>query len=152
MDSTKFVAWWGATLSTVVFLWDIYKYRTSGPRLRFSVQTSVIMMPSEDKKQYILTEVTNYGDRSTTLTNIGLCHFENPWSWSHWRNRPMKAAVLNNPNPAQPFPCELKPGGVWRGLTEQLPELKEWATRGVLYFNLYHSHRPKPVRKRVQFR
>jgi len=32
---TSIVAWWGAILSTIVFLWDIYKHRTAGPRLRF---------------------------------------------------------------------------------------------------------------------
>jgi hypothetical protein len=67
------------------------------------------------------------------------------------RNRPTKAAVLNDPNPAQPFPCELKPGGVWRGLTPQEPELVDWGRNGGLYFDLYHSHRAKPVRKRVRF-
>ena len=152
MDSTRFVAWWGAALSTVVFLWDIYKYLTSGPRLRFSVHTDLIIMPSYDQKHYVQTEVTNYGDRSTTLTNIELYYFEKPWSWAYWRNRPTTAAVLNIPNSFHSFPYELKPGNVWSGLTEQTPELKGWATKGVLYFYLHHSHHPKPVRQRVRCR
>jgi len=161
MDITKIVAWWGAGLSTAVFAWDIWKYRHAGPKLRFQVRTGV---PSEDATvalasriacggKFIQTEVTNYGDRPTTLTNMELYYFDKPWSWARLRNRPTKEKVLNNPNPAQPFPCELKPGGVWRGrLMEQMPELVEWGTTGALYFELYHSHHTKPVRERVRFR
>ncbi len=150
MSSTTFVAWWGAILSTIVFLWDTYKYRKAGPKLCFDVRTGMVLVPSADKRTFIQTEVVNYGDRSTTLTNITLFSFEKAWSWSRLRNRPTKAAVLNNPNAAQPFPCELKAGGIWRGLTEQTPELEDWARKGILYFDLYHSHRTKPVRRRVR--
>jgi hypothetical protein len=154
MQSIEFVAWWGAVLSTVVFLWDIYKFRAAGPKLRFSVRTGMqsINMPSFDGKTLIQTEVANYGERPTTLTNIGLYYFENAWSWSRLRNRPTKAAVLSDPNPAQPFPFELKPGAVWRGLTEQVPQIEEWATNGILYFDLYQSHSEKPMRRRVVLR
>jgi hypothetical protein len=151
MSSTDFVAWWGAILSSIIFLWDIYKYRNAGPKLRFHVQPGMIMLPSADKRTFIQTEVTNYGDRPTTLTNITFYYFEKPWSWARLRNRPTTAGVLNNPNPEQPFPCELKAGGVWRGLTEQKPELEAWGRKGALYFDLYHSHSTKPLRQRVTF-
>jgi hypothetical protein len=154
MGSTAILAWWGASLSTVVFLWDIYKFRTAGPKLRFSVRAGMqsVNMPEYEGKMLIQTEVTNCGERPTTLTNIGLCYFERPWSWARLRNRPSKAAVLADPNPRQPFPCELKPGAVWRGLTEQVPQVEEWATKGLLYFDLYHSHRAKPIRRRIRIR
>jgi len=35
MSPTSIVAWWGAILSTIVFLWDIYKHRTAGHRKQF---------------------------------------------------------------------------------------------------------------------
>jgi len=154
MSSTGIVAWWGAILSTIVFLWDIYKFRTAGPKLRFSVRTGMqsINMPPYNGKKLIQTEVTNYGERPTTLTNIGLYYFEKPLSWARLRNRPTKAAILANPNPAQPFPCELRPGAVWRGLTEQVPEIEKWATKGIVYFDLHHSHSDKPIRRRVVLR
>jgi hypothetical protein len=78
-------------------------------------------MPSADRRTFVQTEVVNCGDRPTTLTNIGLFYFEKQWSLSRLRNRPTKAAVLIDPNPTQPFPCELKAGGIWRGLSEQSP-------------------------------
>ncbi len=111
-----------------------------------------INMPRYDGKRLIQTEVTNYGERPTTLINITLYYFERPWSWAHLRNRPTKAAILADPNPAQPFPCELRPGAVWRGLTEQVPEIEKWATEGIMYFDLHHSHSHKPIRRRVVLR
>jgi hypothetical protein len=141
---TAAVALYGAVLGTLNF-------RRAGPKLRFAVRTGMIVVPSGDKRTFVQTEVTNYGDRPTTLATIDLRYFEKPWSWARLRNRATQAAVLNEPNPAQPFPWELKPGGVWRGLTPQKPELVDWGTKGALYFDLYHSHHPKPVRKRVRF-
>lgn len=154
MRSTVIVAWWGAVLSTVVFLWDIYKFRAAGPKLRFSVLAGMqtINMPGYDGKTLIKTEVTNYGERSTTLTNVLLYYFEKPWSWARFRNRPTRAAILHNPNPQRPFPCELRPGAVWTGLTEQVSELEEWANKGRLYFDLCHSHSTKRIRRRVVIR
>jgi hypothetical protein len=112
----------------------------------------MMLVPSDRKRTFIQTEVINYGDRLTTLTNIVVCYFEKRCSWARLRNRATIAAVLNNPNPEKPFPYELKPGGVWSALTEQEPELQDWGTRGILYFDLYHSHHIRPVRKRVRFR
>jgi hypothetical protein len=154
MSPTGIVAWWGAILSTVVFLWDVYKFRTAGPKLRFSVRTGMqsINLPGFDGKTLIQTEVTNCGERPTTLRTVGLYYFEHPLSWSRFRNRPTKAAILPDPNPGRPFPFELKPGAVWTGLTEQIPEIEEWATKGILYFDLYHSHSEKPIRRRVIIR
>ncbi len=141
---TLVIAVYGAALSTLNFL-------RAGPKLRLNVRPGMVLVPSDDKRTFIQTEVTNFGDRPTTLTNIGIRYFEKPWSWEHLRNRATKAAVLNDPNPAQRFPFELKPGGVWRGLTPQEPQLVDWGLKGALYFDLYHSHRTKPMRKRVRF-
>jgi hypothetical protein len=56
-------------------LWDIYKYRHAGPGLRVGVNPGMILMPSADKKTFVVTEVVNTGDRSTSLTNLGLAYF-----------------------------------------------------------------------------
>jgi hypothetical protein len=141
---TGAVALYGAALSTFNFL-------RAGPKLRFTVRPGIVLVPSDDKRTFVQTEVINYGDRPTTLRTIDLRYFEKPWSWARLRNRATKAAVLNDANAAQPLPYELKPGGVWSGLTAQEPELVNWGTEGALYFDLYHSQRSKPVRKRVRF-
>jgi hypothetical protein len=141
---TGAVAVYGAALSTFNFI-------RTGPKLRFTVRTGMVLAASEDERTFIQIEVSNHGDRATTLRTIDLRYFENPRSWARLLDHATKAAVLNDPNPRQPFPHELKPGSVWGGLTVQEPELVKWGTEGALYFNLYHSHRSKPVRKRVRF-
>jgi hypothetical protein len=152
INPTTLVAWWGAILSSVVFLWDIYKYRHAGPKLRVGVNPGMILMPSADKRTLVVTEVMNIGDRSTTLTNLGLAYFEKKWSWKRLRNRADKLAVVTSPSVAQPFPWELKAGGLWRGMTEQTAEIEEWSRKGILYFDIYHSHGKKPVRRRVRIK
>jgi hypothetical protein len=63
----------------------------------------MILVPSTDREPFVQTEVTNHGDRPTTLTNIAVFYFERPRSWARLRNRATKAAVLNDPNPGNRF-------------------------------------------------
>ena len=60
---TEIVAWWGAILASIVFVWDIYKWWTAGPKLRVSVHTGMmsINMPQYDGKTLIHVNVSNYG-------------------------------------------------------------------------------------------
>ena len=143
------------TIAAVVVA--LYLASRAGPNLRFTVMTQMVLSNDPTEKLFIQTEAANCGDRPTTLTNVALAYFEKQWSWTRIRNRLTRVAVLINPNipestVSQPLPCELKPGGVWRGLTAQDPELEMWAKNGVLYFDLYHSYSTKPTRKRVTFR
>ncbi|MGA8027638.1 MAG: hypothetical protein WB992_10860 [Bryobacteraceae bacterium] len=152
MGITKLVAWWGAVLSTIVFLWDIYKYRKAGPRLRFRVRGGMTLVPSTDKRTFVSSEVTNYGDRPTTITNLCVAYFKKPLSFARLRKRATINAVVKNPLGGPALPFKLEPGNVWQGLAEQTPELEKWGREGLLYFELYHSHHTKPVRQRVRFK
>jgi len=66
--TTEIVAWWGAALSTIMLLWDIYKWRTAGPKIRMSVTANMISInnPETDGKTLIRIDVTNYGDSDLT--------------------------------------------------------------------------------------
>lgn len=152
MDTTTIVAWWGAILASVVFLWDVYKWWTAGPKIRFSVQTGMesINMPEYDGRTLILANVTNYGDRPTTITNLGFLYFKS--FWSQLRKRSDRAFIIPNPSTAQRLPFELKQGSVWSGITIQDEQVAEMATKGRLYCVLYHSHNEKPVKARVVIR
>lgn len=152
MSTTAFVAWWGATLSTIVFLWDIYKYRRAGPKLRFSVHTGLesVNMPQYQGKRLILANVTNYGDRPTTITNLGYVYFTKRRFLGN--KIPDKAAIIPIPSTTQPLPFELRPGTLWTGIAIQDHEIEQWATNGLLYLMLYHSHNDKPLQRRVVIR
>jgi hypothetical protein len=151
-NSTTIVAWWGAILSTIVFLWDIYKHRTAGPRLRFTARPAMksFNVPMYEGKTLIIANVTNYGDRPTTITNLGYLYFKGR---RFLRKRiPDEAAIVPNPSTTQPLPFELKPGVVWMGVAVQDLQVEEWATTGILDMMLYHSHDQKPLRRRVVIR
>ncbi len=146
---TEIVAWWGAVLATVVFIWDIYKWSAAGLKLRISVQTGMtsVNMPDYQGKSLITIDVSNFGDRPTTITNLGYYYFSS--SWKRFLNQPDKAAIVPKPSDSQRLPFELKPGGVWMGIAVQDEELTAWAKEGLLYCVLYHSHNKQPVYKRV---
>src|SRR5260370_31815473 len=80
MSPTSIVAWWGAILSTIVFLWDIYEHRTAPPgrdfdsRLKLEWKASTLRRMRE--KHSSLRNVTNYGDRPTTIANLGYLYFK----------------------------------------------------------------------------
>jgi hypothetical protein len=152
MTKTEILAWWGAVLSTLVFLWDIYKWRTQGPKMRMSVQSGMesINMPNLDGKKLFIINVTNYGDRSTTITNTGLLHYTSIWAYI--RNRPNKMFVMPQPSTAQPIPFELKQGNVWTGIGIQDEKLEEVAKHGYLFCVVYHSHCERPLKRRVIIR
>jgi len=151
VSPTTVLACWGAGLSTIVFLWDIYKYRKAGPKLRFEVSANIVLIPSSDKRTFVRSQVTNYGDRPTTLMTIGIYYFAKRCSLNRLRNRATKSFVADDLNTSQNFPWELKEGSMWTGLTEQLPELEEMGRKGDLEFALYHSHDKRPIRCRVRF-
>jgi hypothetical protein len=143
------VAWWGAILSTTIFLWDIYKWRTSGPKLRVSVQAGMqsINMPEFEGKTLILTNVSNYGDRPTTITNLAFLYYKNIWSLIRDRND--KGFIVATPSTVQRIPYELKQGTMWTGISIQDEEIENMARNGYLICALYHSHNEKPIKRRL---
>jgi hypothetical protein len=41
MSGTDIAAWWGAVIATAVLIWDIYKWRTAGPRIALDVRSGM---------------------------------------------------------------------------------------------------------------
>lgn len=146
---TEIVAWWGAILSTVVFAWDVIKWRLAGPKLRLSVNSGMesVGIPEYEGHTLISATVVNYGDRPTTLTHMVFAHYKN--FWNLLRNRTDKNVFVGNPNLSSQMPYELGPGAMWNGIAFQ-DKIIETATRhGYLVCQIFHSHRKRPVKKRV---
>ena len=84
ITNTEIVAWWGAVLASVVFIWDIIKWRRNSPRLRLIVRPNIIYPDSkkiqvgdDDRgnkqatiKPSIHIEVVNVGLVPTTITSV----------------------------------------------------------------------------------
>lgn len=152
LTGTEIVAWWGAIVATVVLLWDIYKWKSAGPRIRFVVTSGMIVVgdPSREGQTYISSEATNVGDRPTTITNLVIQHYKTYFSMV--RHKPSTSMLVTEPSIAQPLPFVLQPGGVWRGLFPQTKEIESLSKDGYLVCGLCHSHSGREIDRRIVFR
>lgn len=146
------VAWWGAVVATIVLIWDIYKWKTAGPRLKFFVRSGMIVVgdPSLKGQFFISSEATNIGDRSTTITNLVIQHYKSYFSMM--RHKPQTSMIVTDPSPSQPLPYILQPGSVWRGLCPQTEEIEQLAKTGILVCGLCHSHSDKEIDRRISIK
>lgn len=147
---TDIVAWWGAIIATTVLLWDIYKWKTAGAKIRLLVQSGMQMIgdPQRENLTLVTSRVTNIGDRPTTITTIGFKYYKN--RWQKIRNKPSQAYVV--PNPAfnhQVLPYILEVGQEWLGGTNQTEDLEKMAKEGYLIMEVYDSVHTKPSSDRV---
>ena len=149
LSGTDIVAWWGAIVATSVLIWDIYKWRTSGPRIKFIVQPNSLVVgdPARKGKRFISVKATNVGDRPTTITNLVLQHYKNYFNML--RRKPSTSMIVIDPNTSQPIPYILQPGGLWQGLAIQDLELEDLSRNGYLVCGLCHSHSDKEIDRRV---
>ena len=149
LTTTEIVAWWGAIVATFVFTWDIFKWSTSGPKLRINVRPNMKTygMPRMDGNTYVIVEAVNIGDRPTTIIVIGLRYYEN-WC-QKLRKKPNKSFVSPNPVMTQELPHVLEPGKMWTGGLLQNEELEKMAREGILICEVYDSWHKKAFNKRV---
>lgn len=147
---TDLVAWWGAIVATIVFLWDIYKWKTAGAKIRLLVQSGmqIIGDPQRGNLTLVTARVTNIGDRPTTITTIGFKFYTN-W-WQKIRNKPNQAYVVPHPElNHQVLPYILEVGQEWQGGTNQTDDLEKMAKEGYLIMEVYDSVHMKPSSGRV---
>ena len=152
LTTRDIVAWWGAVLATVVLIWDIYKWKTSGPRLKFKVTPNMIVVgdPTREGKTFISASATNVGDRPTTITNLVMQHYNNYFNML--RHKPSTLMIVVSPSTVQPLPFILQPGQVWQGLAIQDQELENFAKGGYLVCGLCHSHSDKEIDRRIDLK
>lgn len=149
-STTDIVAWWGAIIATVVLAWDIYKWKTSGAKIRLLVSSGMSLYGGgvQDENTYITFRVTNVGDRPTTITTIAGKHYKN--MWAKLRNKVTQAFVIPNPTfNHQHLPHMLEVGQEWMGGAEQTSDIEEMAKNGYLFIEVYDSVHEKPSIGRV---
>jgi len=121
---TDLLAVWGAFVATLVLLWDIFKWKKTGPQIIFTALPNMCMYgdPNISKdKTFISTKAANKGDHPTTITNLGIRYYSN-YICRLFR-KPNWQGVIANPLPGR-LPHKLEPGEVWCGLIDQ-DELKD---------------------------
>lgn len=148
--STQLVAWWGAIVATLVLLWDVFKWKTSGARLRVQVSTNMQTFSGvvEDDNTYVLAVVVNVGSHPTTITHLTMHYYKN--MWARLRGKPIKSMLVAKPSTNQPIPYILKPGEQWMGMAIQNEELERLATSGLLYAAVIHTSGEHPIYRRIK--
>ncbi len=157
MTLTDWVAWWGAILATLVLIWDIIKWKTSGPNLKLSVLTDMIMATTDtgvavpQSEPMIAFEVVNRGTLPATITQVYFWHKN--WWQRLLRIKPQVAHVVHKPEHFLDFrlPYPLEPGKIWQGRAIQ-NEYQSMLEQGYLYACVLHSGRKKPVSTRVKMK
>jgi hypothetical protein len=116
--ATVATAVYAAVVSTVVLVWDVVKWRMSGPRLRLTVQTRLALLGNGqlDTTTCLGVQVTNYGDSPTTLMSFGALMYKNDWLALVQADRPEFGLVFPEGPGVPILPRVLEPGQQWLGL------------------------------------
>ncbi|SDQ64134.1 hypothetical protein SAMN05428982_1929 [Pseudoxanthomonas sp. CF385] len=152
------VAAYAALVSTGALALEVRRWFESGVRLRLSQMSPALVVgdPLVPKDaRYLAVFVSNYGDRATTIENLGLLEFKGAfWWWKRLRNKPTKSGIT--PNPALPgrqpvLPALLEPGQRWQGHIDWIA-VKQWLDEcdGKLWVAVWYSSRTRPVMMRVR--
>jgi len=149
IGTTEIIAVYGAAVATAVFIWEIYKWKVSGPRIRFMVVPAMqlINVPRvSESDTFIVATATNVGDRPTTITNLGIRWYRN-WLWYTIGKSQRQAIVAQNV--LKELPHILEAGTQWKGLSNQ-DEIGQFTKSGVLICELHLSHRRRPKTARIR--
>ena len=137
------VATYAALLSTLIAFWEVLKWRARNA-IAFKCFPNMEMVPSIDKKTYIVADFTNKGDTQTIVTNLGLYY------WERWYHRFLRKKWKNFIVKEDSIPFTVQPGAIWKGMIVQNDELEQMARNGYLYVVVFHSMSQKGVMKRIK--
>ena len=136
---SEWAAWWGASIATFVFTWDIYKWRTAKAKL------SIAAKENKQTACDIDVFVTNVGVKATTLRRITGCYLSK-------NNRSLAETNSYFPN-GQKLPFVLQPGGFWScQLTFKKPLPEAEINDGSVVVEIYEGNQQKPRKLKLTFK
>ena len=148
---TLTVAAYAAIVSTFVLGWDAYKWLNEGPKVRITAQTGIKIVGGGqiDPKTYVLVTAVNYGDRATTITNMGFLYYTTWFNANLRRNRTDKAFFITTPSQVHVLPYRFEAGAQWIGMADQSDDVDQMIREGYLFVLLYCSTSGKGIRVRL---
>lgn len=143
------VAFYAAIVATAVAAWDIAKWKMQGPRLRVRIRGDMREVNRDGRwgVPYVVIDITNRGDRATTVTHLILNQYANDWQAFANPKSTLYQGVVPRPENAKPLPFLLAPGEQWTGMILQSPPLEKMAREGYLLIGVNHTHSEKAVMK-----
>src|SRR5437016_5246653 len=140
MSLTAIVGWIGGVTGSIALIWDIYKWRRSGPRLRVKVVANVIQEITGVKTiahhLNLMITVANEGHSKTQITHLVFAFYPTRWrklrSNAGWIDQ---VRVLN-------LPYVVDSGSEWTSLPiKQTGEIVEMSKQGYLLCLVFHAAR-----------
>jgi hypothetical protein len=138
MTASDYAAWWGAVVATVVFAWDIIKWKKNGPRLKVSVAQTEQCGPMD-----FALVATNIGNEPALVEKVSLQLLVGTFR--------RKIVILDGPfslSGGYGFPpVTIAPGHPWFvriGLSKKLPQFPSKSYR--VFVEFHEAHREKPRR------
>ena len=145
MDSTSIAAWWGATLATGVFVWEMYKWVAYRVRIEVRAKAGMKLLvqaasPEDatlakpDDTSWVTITVSNQGELPTTLEQISLSYCRNLWQriW-HKAEASFVVLTLGQMTGGSPLPRVLGPGETWTDVVKETSEISQLLEQGRLY-------------------
>ena len=137
-------AWWGAILATIVFVWEIYKWLRSGPRLVINVAPNMqlALQAGVEDRLHIAITVSNVGDATTTITHLFGCAYKN--RLASLRNKRCKTLIYS-PSLTVNYPTTLEPGKTWTAWIPQAEALDSLKPSRYIKIGVLHSMSKRPA-------
>ncbi len=137
---TLIIAVWGALLSTALGLFEIYKWKRSGPRLRVQASGPMISMDKFDKNQYVSIRISNIGDAPTTLSLLTYRFFKQNPKWRWKKSKADERGMFNVlRNQSSPLPHRLEVGAEWTYVLELSSSVEKMAKEGYFFIEIEDS-------------
>ena len=151
MTLSDIAAWYAAIVATAVLIWDYVKWKNSGPQISAFARSGMrsLNIPETANMTLIYVEVTNTGDKPTTLKSWGMYWYPVGVSLNDKRGR--QAWILRSSFADMGVvPQKIEPGDVWRGVIEEDDEVQKMKDNGTFFVMLSFSHSQEEVLVRVE--
>ena len=150
---TGLAAWWGALISTILLVWDVFKWVHTGPIINVTVLPNMEVIGDipniNNTKNFISVEAVNNGNRGATITHLVIFFYK---SYKCYLLKKATKSFIAIPAFSPQLPYLLNPGGRWIGGIVQQGDFEEMSQKGYLYCGIIHSGSKKPVLQRVAIR
>ncbi len=151
---SDYAAWWGAVISTLVFIWEVFKWIHRGPLVKLDMEIlgNMKMFPKPPKDEtFISVRVSNTGEIPITLTKLAFVHYR--WWFKYFLNlKAEKSFIVPQPISTMPIPYKLDTGSIWDGNILQNDEVNELYKTGYICILLFHSGKMKPIRQKLKIK
>jgi hypothetical protein len=109
---TQFLAIWGAVISTIAFIWQVYQWKHSVPRI--AVRAEILESCSTGADDLIFFELRNRGRQPTTVEEIMFIEHRS-WYARITRIPDHLENIWVGHEKTMRLPVVLQPGQMWKG-------------------------------------